>query len=219
VRDVDKEGIIRTVAGDGATPARESAGGSSTVANGTPALKAALGPSVSIAFSPGGQLYLATENELFRLTAAGRLAAVKAVVRSGPGEHGPLNAFGEIAVDSRGDTYASSLYAGCPLYMVAPDGTATYLGYARRSGGNTAVLASAPGGVIYAASAGSTLRLRGTHVSTAYTFNDVPGSEWFAITYFAVARDGTIYAYDSSSSAFERYQQLLALANGHLQVL
>ncbi len=152
VRAVDQDGIIRSVAGDGATPANESVRGPPTVANATPALKAALGPTVSIAFSPTGELYLATPNELLRLTAADTLAALRAVVRSGPGGHGPLNELGQIALDGRGDIYASSLQAGWSLYMAAPNGTATYLGYARRSGGNTAVLGPAPGGEVYAGS-------------------------------------------------------------------
>jgi glucose/arabinose dehydrogenase len=219
VRAVGQDGMIRAVAGDGATPASESAGGPPTEANGTPALKAALGPSVSIAFGPTGELYLATENELLRLTAAGKLAALRAVVRAGPGGHGPLNEFGQIAMDGRGDIYASSLQAGWSLYMVAPNGTATYLGYARRSGGNTAVLASAPGGEVNAGSASSILRLQGTHVGTAYTFNGVPGTDWFTLTYFSVAKNGTIYADDISGSGFQRYQQLVAVADGHVRAL
>lgn len=81
------------------------------------------------------------------------------------------------------------------------------------------MLVSAPGGVVYADSASSILRLQGTHIITAYTFNDVPGTEWFTLTYFSLAKARTIYADDISGSGFQRYQELVAVAHGHIRVL
>ena len=60
VRVVGRDGRIRTIAGDG--------GPGGSVPEGAPALTAPLGPRVSIALSPSGQLYLATTSQLFRLS-------------------------------------------------------------------------------------------------------------------------------------------------------
>lgn len=57
VRVVNTAGIITTIAGDGI---------SGTVANGTAALSAPLISLSSIAFSPSGELYLATASQLLR---------------------------------------------------------------------------------------------------------------------------------------------------------
>lgn len=210
VRVVNTAGIITTIAGDGR---------SGIVANGTPALSARLNSLSSIAFSPSGELYLATYSQVLRLAPNGKLDTVRAVVTSGPTRHGNLGEFGGIAVDARGDIYVSCLYGGWSLYKVPPDGVASYLGYARRSGGNTAVLGLGKGGVIETEDGSYLLRVEGTHLATSYIFNHVPGTDWFTLTYFAIAPNGTLYADDIGGEGFQRYQQLASVVHSHVAVL
>jgi len=54
---------------------------------------------------------------------------------------------------------------------VAPDGTATYVGYDRGSGGSVPHLARGPGGFVYAANGSDLLRVVGTKFVEAYNFN------------------------------------------------
>ena len=65
VRVVESNGTIHTIAGDGRS--------GPSVANGTPALSASLGPVVAVTFSPSGQLYFATSTQIFRLSSADTL--------------------------------------------------------------------------------------------------------------------------------------------------
>ncbi len=71
VRVVESNGTIHTIAGDGRS--------GPSVANGTPALSASLGPVVAITFSPSGQLYFATSTQIFRLSSADTLKTVRAI--------------------------------------------------------------------------------------------------------------------------------------------
>lgn len=97
VRVVSRDGVIRTIAGDGRVPRMLTLKGEGRVpqliANGTPALSAALGTPrsiarsgtpLSIASSPSGQLYISTGSQILRLTTAGRLDTVRIIVKSGP---------------------------------------------------------------------------------------------------------------------------------------
>jgi hypothetical protein len=86
---VSRDGVIRTIAGSG-RPAK-------TIANGAPALSAALGTQLSIALSPTGQLYISTgtpsgsqQSQILRLTAVGTLDRVRdRKVREGRQPRGP----------------------------------------------------------------------------------------------------------------------------------
>jgi hypothetical protein len=211
VRVVNRAGTIRTVAGNG--------GVLGEVVNGTPALSAPLGPAVSIALSPTGELYIATTSQLFRLTPGGRLRTVRAVVTSGLGQHGPLDSFGQIVVGDHGDIYASSIYRGWAVYEIAPNGVATYLGYARRDGGADASLAPGPHGTVEAETGSTIMRVVGNELMTAYAFDHVAGTDWFTLNYFAVAPNGTVYADDLGSPAFQPVQQLVEVHHGHQTVL
>jgi hypothetical protein len=207
VQVVDRQGVIQTIAGDG------QSGGK--VANGEPALSVALGPQVTIAFSPSGALYLATQSQLLRLSATDALSVVPAVVRSGP-QKGPLGDFGQIAVDAQGNVYASSLYTGWSVYEISPDGTATELGYARRSGGNEAVMERGVGGAILADDGSNVVRAEGGRLVTSLSFGKVPGISTFQfLNFFAVAPNGTLYADDLGPPVFEPYQQIVSVDHGH----
>jgi hypothetical protein len=225
VRVIESTGTIRAIAGDGGRvrlvftngKARSLAGNEGTrpsVVNGAPALTAALGDQLSIAFSPSGELYLATQTHLLRLLSNGDLRFVPAVVRSGPGK-GPMSDFGQLAVDAHGNIYVSG-YTGWSIYKVAPDGAATDLGYARRSGGNTAVIERGPGGAILADDGPHLFRIAGDQLVTDYSVNEVPGINTFLfMDYFAVATNGDLYADNLGPPGFEPYQQLISVAGGH----
>jgi hypothetical protein len=207
VQVVDHQGVIQTIAGDGQPGA--------TVEDGEPALSAALGPEITIAFSPNGVLYLATQSQLLRLSATNALSVVPAAVTSGP-QKGPLNDFGPIAVDAQGDIYASSTYAGWSVYRISPEGTATELGYARRSGGNVAVMERGDGGSILGDDGSRVVRVEGDRLVTSFSFGKVPGISTFEfLDFFAVAPNGTLYADDLGPPAFEPYQQIVTVDHGH----
>ena len=209
VRVVDSAGTIRTIAGDGLS------GG--PVADGTPALSAPLGSAISIALSPTGQLYLATMSQLFRLSSANQLDTVPAVVASGPPESpkGTLDGFGSIAVDVLRRRLRSSTFTGWSVYKISPDGAATSLGYARRSGGNTAVVQRGPDDVIEVDDGQNILQVQGDRLVTSFAVNKIPGINTFIFTnYFALAPDGTFYADDLGPPAFEPYQQIVSVTNG-----
>lgn len=213
VRVVSTNGVIRTIAGNG-KPER-------TITNGTPALAASLGSPIYIAFYKSGQLYLSTSNQLLRLTAGDRMMTVPAVERTGPpGWRGNLNAFGQLALDAHGNIYVSTVYTGWSLYRVAPNGTATYVGYARRSGGNTAVVALGPHGDVEVGNASSIMRVEGDRLVPTFTFNQTLFGEYFSPTYFAYGPHGIIYADEMPGGVgFEAHQQLVSVTNVHVVLL
>jgi hypothetical protein len=211
IRVIDRAGTIRTIAGDG-----RSSGPNDSIATGTPALSAPLGPTVSLAFSPSGQLYVATQTQLFRLSAAGRLVTLRAVLPPGSIEmSGTVNSFGSIAADSQGNVYASSLFDGWSVFKIPPNGTATYLGYARRSGGNTAVVQRGANGVIDVDDGEYVLQVRGDHLVNNFAVTGVSGVESFLSTdFFAMAPNGAFFADNLGPPAFERFQQIISVADG-----
>ena len=206
VRAVDRAGIMHAIAGSGRSGA---------VANGTPALSAPLGPVASIAFSPAGELYLAT-SQLFRLDSTGRLDPVSAVLPPGRVQMpGALDGFGSIAVDREGDVYASSLFDGWSVFKISPDGVATYLGDARRSGGTTAIVQRGPNDLVEVDDGQNILKVEGNHLVPDLAVSAVPGIRAFVFAdYFALGPDGTIYADDLGPPAFESYQQIVAIGDG-----
>jgi hypothetical protein len=209
VRVVDLEGTIRTIAGDGRT--------SGAVADDTSALSAALGPVTAIAFSPGGQLYLASSSQLFAVTPSGGLDSLRAVLP--PGEvqmPGALDDYGSIAVDGGGNVYASSTFDGWSVFKISPDGVATYLGYSRRSGGNTAIVQRGTEDVIEVDDGSTILQVVGDQLVPSLSITTVPGIDGFTFTdYFAAAPDGSIYADNLGPPAFEPDQQIISVSGGH----
>jgi hypothetical protein len=176
------------------------------------------GSQLAFAFSPSGELYLATSQQLLRRTPAGKLAPVRAVLRTGP-VRGELTSFGQIAFGRNGDVYASSGERGWSLYEITPHGAAVYRGYARRSGGGLASLAVSPAGVVEAGNGSDLLALDRDRLTTSFRLDHVPGTRWFTLTYFAIAADGTIYADDIGKSGFQPYQQLIEASHGRIEQL
>jgi plastocyanin len=214
VRLIDQEGVIHTIAGSG-RPA-------SPVTSGTPALSASLAGPVSIAFSPGGVLYMATSNrfrgvpsQLLRMTSKGTLQTVRAVVATGPGVGNPLGGIGSIAVDSQGNVYAASVFAGWSVYKIDTTGKAKLLGYARRSGGSTTDVERGPDDVIEVDNGPEILRVQRTALVPEFDFENAAGLVHFTfVDCFAIAPDGTLYA-DNLSGPFDPYQQIVSVTDGH----
>ena len=130
---------------------------------------------------------------------------------------GPVvKGFGSIAVDSAGNVYASSTFDGWSVFKISPNGVATYLGYARRSGGNPAFVQRGPGGVIAVDDGPNILRVEGDQLVKSAAVNAVPGISTFIFTnYFALGPDGTLYADNLGPPAFEPFQQIISVADGH----
>ena len=226
IRVVDRSGIIRTVVGNGGTPA--------AVVGQTPALSASLGPPVSIAFSPAGSLYLTTsaqtsqgssgpngsltvtgQSQLLRLDPEGVLQPISATVTSGlaPPQQ-KLDEFDSIAVGSGGTIFAASLATGWSVYEIHPDGDATYLGQARRSGGNTTIVQAGPGGLVVVDDGPNLLRVEGDNLVPYYSFAGATGVRDFVfVSYFAIAPDGVLYA-DDLDGAFGPFQQIVQVVDG-----
>jgi hypothetical protein len=217
VRVVDQQGIIETVVGDG--------GAARPVVSGTPARSASLGPQLSIALRPDGELYLATPTQILLLTSHGPLqpltAVGKTVSTANVGtQTAPLHSFGQIAVDSQGNVYASSIDLGWSVYEVAPDGAATYLGAARGSGGALADVQLGPGDTAYAGDGGTVVGAEGGQLVPFHTFNRDSGSsvdperQFFYLKWFAFAPSGALYADNIGGSAFGPYQEILSFDQG-----
>jgi hypothetical protein len=205
VRVVGGTGMIRTVVGDGLS--------GHLVVPGTPARSARLGTVHSIAFSPSGQLFLATSRQILRLSAGGVLQPVRALVTSGPAK-GILSGFGSIAIDRRGDIYASSETTTWSVYRISPTGRASYVGYARRSGGNLTVL-QRNAGQIEADDGPNLLVVVGNRLVQDFAVNEVPGvSNFLFLNYFAVTPGGGIIA-DNLGQGFDPYQQIVSIVVGH----
>lgn len=211
VRIVNPAGIIRTIAGGGATR--------SPVANGTAARSASLGAQISVALGPTGKLYIGTSTQLLRLTAEGTFVTVPAVVPPGLyASPGNLDEFAQIAFDAQGNIDVASTYAGWSIFQVTPGGVATYVGQARRTEGDTSVLEVAPNGIVDGENGSTVLQIQGARLVPAYPFNEVPGTSYFSLTFFAFAPNGDLYA-DDTDGGFGPVQQLVSVNHGHVTVL
>ena len=193
-----------------------------SVANGTPARSAAL-PAVnglSIALSPIGVLYISTGNQILDLV-DGRLDAIRDRITSSFFVGKQLEGFGQVATDSRGDIDISG-FNGWAIWQIEPNGVATWATnslLARRSGGNTSVLERAPDGSVYGEDGSTLLLVKKAAVVPGITFNKVNG-QWFWMTYFAFAPNGTIYADEiPGGGGFEWHQLLASETNGHVSLL
>jgi hypothetical protein len=225
VRTVSRNGVIRTIAGNGRAIDETIAGTPAEprlIANGTPALAAPLGfvNPLYIALDPrNGQLYISTGNQILRLTRNGKLDTVPAVVPSGLGK-GRLRGGGPIAIDSHGNIYVSGGPRGWAAWQVAPDGIATYLGFARMPGGNNPMIQPGPGGAIYVGiQRVEHDALAPAHALESGTQATIDG-QYFPPAYFAFAPNGTLYADDlEGAMGFEWHQQLRAISHGHATLL
>ena len=228
VRAVSRDGVIRTIAGDG--------GPSQSIANGTPALVAALGsgrPELHIALSPSGHVYIATENQILRLTDTGTLDVVRAVITSGRERGLPLGG-GPIAVDAQGNIDVGGGPSGWGVWQIARNGIAHLTSgamSAHGNGGAPPILEPGPGDAIYFA-AGSLGIFRVEHDKLVAIGADdgplsrPPHGEAFTPHYIALGPNGTLYTDDQTGGytlkpqyASLARQQLLSVSNGRIRRL
>jgi len=217
---VSTAGVVRLVAGDGASEPRGAY--PAHIADGTPALSVSLGSQPWVATAPDGQLYVDTPTQLLHLSSRGTLFSVptlRASFKSLPLPPSLDLNLTSLAVDSQGDLDVAG-FNGWALWRVAPDGTATYVGYDRGSGGSIPHLARGPGGFVYAANGSDLLRVVGTKFVQAYDFNVTVDGEYFWLKSFAFGPGNVVYA-DSfpGECGFEARQQLIAVKGGHVQLL
>jgi len=227
VRAVGRNGVIRTVAGDGR--ARER------ITTPTPATAAPLGSLAAIrrsgtplglTVSTSGQLYISTGSQILRLSADGDLVPIRARVLSPSFLRGDLNGFGPIAIDARGNVDVSGVN-GWAVWQLAQSGIARQVGaqnlagsQARRSGGNYSLLERGPGGFVYAENGDAILRIQGSRLVPAHLFGQTIRGQYFELTYFAFGPRGTIYADDiPGGGAFEAHQQLLSVSHAEAHLL
>jgi len=228
VRAVGRDGVIRTIAGDGRAARPLASGAPGTITSGTPAPSASLGSRwsiehrgapLSVALNREGQLYVSTSSQILRLTDTGRLDVVRAIVPSGPAA-GPLNSIGSIAVTARGDVDVGGLELGWSIWRVTPNGVAREVGYARCCDGRTATVETAPNGVGYGESGAAILRITSRKLVPAFSFVTNVNGQYFSPGYFAFGPTGTIYVDDiPGNTGFEAHQQLLSVSAGRLRLL
>jgi hypothetical protein len=230
VREVGRNGVIRTIAGDGRAPRFNPKTGPSPITAGTRALAAPLGSirspgrgdgPLNIALSPSGRLYISTGVQVLRLSAAGTLEPVKATVTSTHGlPGGQLHGTGSIAIAPNGTIYVGGGMWGWSLWAIDPHGTAHYLGFARRSGGNTVDVQPGPHGTVYTANGDGIRLIENGKPKTVFEYSHKIAGEYFNLTDFAVAPNGVIYA-DEIPGGYgeEAQQQLVATQAGHITLL
>lgn len=241
IRMVDRDGVIRTIAGTG-RPAK-------TIAPGTPARSAALGRQLSIALGPSGELYISTAtpsgsppSQILRLTAAGTLDPVRAIVTSAPGGNladrmaigKQLTDLDQIAVDGHGNIDVAGGPGGYGVWQITPKGYAhlvsgSYL--TQRVDGRDPLLERGPEGGVYAATARGIFRVESDKLAPIATvnkplsrsLNDRP----LSALYFATSPTGTLYADDDGPVGYQLkpgyghafIQHLVAIRNGHTTLL
>jgi hypothetical protein len=213
VRVIDPQGVIETIV--------SSNGTDGLVTSGAAASNSQI---ASVAVGPSGVIYAGTPNRIYRLTSTNQLQPITAigdtVNAAGTGQVlAPINSFGQIAVDSHGNVYASSLAIGWSVYRITPDGTATYLGAARGSGGTLADIQSGPGDTAYAANGGTVVKAEGGQLVPFHSFNNPSRGQFFYMQYFAFSPSGTLYADNIDESAFARYQEILSVDHGKTSAL
>jgi hypothetical protein len=229
VRVIGRDGVIRTIAGDGRSAPK--------ITNGTPALSDPLGAGRSrlhIALSRRGDLYISTGwrredgGQMLRLTAAGRLDIVRAAITSGRDRRLPLGGAGPIAVDAHGNIDFGGGPGGWAVWQITPDGIAHLVSGSMSAGGNggaSPILQRGRGGAIYAG-AGSLgiFRVEPHKLISIATLNrslsrPLLGQVLLPL-YFAFGPNGTLYADDEpGGTAFEAHQQLLSISNGRASLL
>jgi hypothetical protein len=241
VRSVSRDGVIRTIAGNG-RPAR-------TITNGAPARSAALGTPLSIALSPVGQLYISTESpsgsppsQILRLTAAGTLDPVRAVVTSASGGNladrmaigKQLTDFDHIAVDGHGNVDVAGGPGVYGVWQITPNGDAHLVSVSyltQRVGGQDPLFERGPRGVVYAATARGIFHVEPHKLVPIAAFNKPLSRSLhghpLSPLYFAASPTGTLYADDNGPIGYQLkpgyaaafLQHLVSVNDGHARLL
>jgi hypothetical protein len=241
VRSVSHHGVIRTIVGSG-RPAR-------TVTSGTPARSAALGVPLSIAVTSVGQLYISTESpsgsprsQILRLTAAGAVASVRAVVTSAPRGNladraaigKQLTDFDHIAVDGHGNIDVAGGPGVYGVWQITPNGDAHLVSgsfYTQRVGGADPVLEPGLRGAVYAATARGIFHVEPHELVPIASFTKPLSRSLhghpLSPLYFATNPTGTLYADDNGPIGYQPkpgyaaafLQHLVSVNDGHSRLL
>ena len=183
IRVVDHQGIIRTIADNGAQ---------------------------SIAFGPTGALYATTQTELLRMDGVGGFTRLKAVVpNNGTLRSGTLGGFGSLAVADDSTVYVSGGFGSWSVYKVLPSGMASYVTYARAAGGFYSEIRRSPTGAIMADSNWQLVQLAGSGGPSFPARNGSGLDEPFTLHNYAFGPHNIIYADDVGYSGFSSVQQLV----------
>lgn len=222
VREIRTDGVIATIAGDGSSTSPHSSRPVATVANNTRALAASFRSVPSIAFGPGGTLYIATDTQLLRMTRSGLLDRIRTHRVSFGNVEGLPTSLDEgldtLAVAQNGGIYVSG-FNGWAIWYIAPSGAASYVGYDRGSGGTFPDLESGPSGAVYAENDGEIVRVTPTRLIRIDRMVKVD-RQYFSGTYFAFGPHGAVYADESPGNiGFERRQELVSVRGGRTNVL
>jgi hypothetical protein len=222
VRVIKTDGVIATVAGNGSTSWPTDSNPVATVAQGTPAVDASFHSNPSIAFGPGGVLYITTDTQLLRVTRDGRLDVIRmhnaSYGKTATMRNTPDSNFGTLAVAKDGSIYIAG-FNGYAIWHISTNGVATYVGYDRGSGGTVPDLVEGPGGAVYADDGGSIMRLTPTRLILVDKLVNVDG-KYFWATNFAFGGNGTLFVDELPGNiGFERRQQLVAVQQGGSKVL
>jgi hypothetical protein len=212
VRVIDPQGVIETIAGAG--------NGGGPVTTGAPAgSPSSVSQIASVAVSPSGVIYAATPNRIYRVATAHQLQPITAIGNTvgttGIGyASAPINSFGQIAVDSQGNIYASSDDIGWSIYKITPDGTATHIGAARGTGGTLADVQLGPGDAAYAGDGSDVVRAEGDQLVPFHIFDLRGPRQFFYMQYFSFSPNGVLYADNIGESAFSKYQKIVSFDHG-----
>ena len=213
VRMIDPQGVISTIVSPSTTNGIVTAAA-------VPGSAPAVTQIASVAVSPSGIVYVATQNQIYRLTSTNELEPVtaigEAIDATGTGQApAVITNFGKIAVDSRGNIYASSAFIGWSVYRITPNGVASNLGAARGSGGTTADVQLGPGDTGYAGYGDTVARATDSQLVPSHAFSHVGNPKCcFYLQYFAYSPKGVLYADNLGEAAFSRYQQIISSYSG-----
>jgi hypothetical protein len=216
IRAIDRDGRIRTVAGDGDHV------GSHFVATGTPATRAAISPK-AVAFGPHGDLYVAGDLQVLRLNLSGTLTPVLGghdgdhvgvTGADGPAVDASADGADGLAFDSRGELYVAGSNTKALLVVFrgalhVPTATAFYPRYAGD-------LAEGSDGLVYAGDGTSVVRLSADgpiEVSTGRELSRL-GVGPFEVDGIAFAPTGAMYADTYAGNGFSRGSAIAEIAPG-----
>ena len=196
VRAISPSGIITTVVGTGTFSP------SAFVSDGTPALHADVAPN-DVAFSPRGQLYISTGEQVLRLNADRTLSVVVGTDSPYQGIYGvggqatsaSADGVDGLAFDSAGNLYFFG-FGTKTVFVVQPSGVLSEpFGQQSIYPRGDAGLVTAPNGGVIAMDELSVVRLSPTSDNTIITFYPglFHGIKGFSPNGIAVAPDGTIY--------------------------
>ncbi|HUY98553.1 MAG TPA: hypothetical protein VMW47_13215 [Verrucomicrobiae bacterium] len=220
VRMVNASGKIVTVVGGGTIPP-PTATTDTPADGGIPALQASLGPILSLAFSPSGQLYLSDATQLLTLLPSGYVVALPLTYETRSHRQVPVSVVGAVAVPRAQTIYVWLTLEGGSIYVLHASGPATYVARAHvpPSGAAPGSLQAASNGKLLAIAGSELLQLTGLKAAVAYRFPASLGQQPFAPSFLAPDPDGSFYVDDAGVGGGGLYEHLIRVYHGRMIVL